>query len=359
MESSPFAKLPRELRDTIFEFVVNEDTAKMFRNLERCNSDDRYLNTLAWLTSRHPVLATCRQLRDECVSSYLVSNALIEPQSFFRISKRSSTRRRLDEEYSISAFPSSYKHWGKYPYTRLQLIEFLAGLGKERLHSVRDVGLSLLSECTDWIDNAYIVPLLIEDVATYCVHLKTTVAEPFSIPNERLTISIGYHCSSRPTPAPLELRLWLFPEIYASGPIYITIAIDREDISYANFEKAIAILQKREEEKTSQIRRTISGPHRLSNDSVTNRETGLFRTYFDTRRQCFTQWLQLLRFVHYALVEIVQHAWHHGNVKLYEHLLKLRAQGGGSNLITEQFLQSVLSALRKPDSPQSNNAIQS
>lgn len=220
----------------------------MFRDLKRCSSDERYLNTLAWLTSRHLVLATCRQFRDECFSSYLVSNALIEPQSFFRPPKRPSIRRRLDEEQrsviGISAFPSSYKHWGMYPYIRLHLIDFLADIERSRLLSIRDLGISMIPEGSARGVKATVVPVFLEDVATQCAHLKTAVAKKFSIRSERFTISIGYRCVA-PFTSLSYFWPWDLPEGWISDTVYISISIDREAVFHANLEKAIHTLQKK------------------------------------------------------------------------------------------------------------------
>ncbi|CAN9471531.1 unnamed protein product [Alternaria alternata] len=78
---SPFLALPRELRDEILGYLIlpqyvytstsTKDTQNLYKS--RQSAIDTYLDTRIYLPSRPPanILATCRQLREECLEHRL------------------------------------------------------------------------------------------------------------------------------------------------------------------------------------------------------------------------------------------------------------------------------------------------
>lgn len=91
---SPFLALPRELRDEILGYLIlpqyvytstsTKDTQNLYKS--RQSAIDTYLDTRIYLPSRPPanILATCRQLREECLEHRLdptISVALSTPEN--------------------------------------------------------------------------------------------------------------------------------------------------------------------------------------------------------------------------------------------------------------------------------------
>lgn len=120
--------------------------------------------------------------------------------------------------------------------------------------------------------------------------------------------------------------------------------------------KLSILCRRNEEKKISELKAEFIGDGLIvSSDSASAR-------YFEHRKNRLAKSLNFVRRLHHALVEVVQHAWHHDNIKLYQHLLELETQGGAKvdgNCGLETFLQGVLSALHEPRSSQLDVAFQS
>lgn len=322
MDESPFAKLPRELRDRIFEPVVYESTEDLSYALEHCKIRETGQSTLQWLRDRHPILATCRQIERECLASFFETNTFVEA---VLLTPNKPEGQRIPDHPTLQHIPCVYVNmWDKHMRVDMKLPSILTQVPKLYLKKIKKIGMIIHD---DWLhtDSAEFSHLALPwewqvtpaniiwsylSATSFCTYFKTMIVDHLFLPRNKCLFQIRYKLLAFTDGNALRPVKRALRNVNIRDTVTIEVDITNEAAATLCLNYARQMLQQEQDEKTAAIMTEIVREETDIQDSTPlGRQHPQIQSYLTARDRAFSAWLYRLVRYHTGLIEVMARCW--------------------------------------------------
>lgn len=362
MDESPFAELPRELRDRIFESVVYEITEDLSYALEHCKIRETGQSTLQWLKNRHPILATCCQIEHECLASFFETNTFMEAVT---LTPNKSERQRIPYHPTLQHISPVYvNRWDKHMCVDMKLPSILTQVPKNYLKKIKKVGMMINDDClhTDSAEFSHLAlpwewQMTPENIIwsylsaiSFCTYFKTMIVDHLSLPMDKCLFQTRYKLLAFTDGNALRPVKRALRNVNIRDTVTIEVDMSNEAAAALCLNCARQKLQQEQDEKTAAIMTEIIREETDMEDSMPlGRQHPQIRSYLTARDRAFNAWLYRLVRYHTGLIEVMARCWNAPPQTVGRFMnAAIGPLASMKPRVTEQCIDALIAYLREP-----------